>query len=1484
MSNNFTKRRRLHPEQRSNSGIALVLVLAFVVLLTGLIVAFFSRAMSERQVSNSSANQTKAEMFAQGAIDATISDFKQEIAAGSTITTPSPSPAAGSLYTPKAPSTAVPALQGFTATTGLENLVKVSVNQKPFYSGASYTTGTYPPPGDTANVVASRSRAAGPSTDTTTTAVSLNGRSVSKARWNKPLLIPKLTPTSDTDYTPVAAFPVPDWIVVGRNGTNPALFYSGNATKQVNLTTATGYAVGRYAYAVYDEGGLLDMNAAGYPAANAADPTGVSALQASSKMSLPFADLTVLKDATGITTLLSQSKIDDFVGWRNFASGSTDWTKTPMVLSSPALVGPFPFSGTAGWGAAPAAGTNYYNFVLQNSAGFLKTINPLLNGGQSDRLLASRQELMKIFLQKIASQAATAAGIADRASTQTALQYMGTFSRGINQPDFMPDSTRPLIAAVASGGNDQFGKDNTVNPSFLAVRVGTTKAAGRSDGTDLKVGEPLAKSRFNLNRLAWVTYLGPLADGSGAAGSSTVNGNPTIQALADKLNNTYGLSYAFLRQGTAANIKSCLGLQWALDNSTTTGLGDNTSKWFYNAHLYTVGVAGTGTGAKGPVMNLSEIAALSLAAKQHEPDFFELLKASIVAGSLGKSATTGAVGTAGGTQYSKDISVDASIIQIGANMIDQFDADGYPTRVIFDDGTWGTAPASVPQEYRGVEDLPYFYRVRRMYFPLKDSDPVMSYKPVVTPSTPGFPAQPGDPFKPTEKPFLDSGFGVVFQAPEIWNPHAWKTTNPATGARPTVFRLCAIDAVPGSLSPPSPDTNASAALGRVRDGTLGYCDSTLSPAVILKNFTMHSLSFTPDSTGLIFTIPFDNSSAVALADPTKTRLDLFREPTFLIKPGIPEGSKLHFSGDPAGVVSEPKNQVFNTSLESASPPGESLVQPFLTAAPVAGTNPGGFIGLKSLVTGDYPTGYVNNQLWLGIYSGTFPLKWQDTKGGTDWVLTANTCFYSGTGVFTYQLQYQDASGKWITFDEKFTGQINGGGLNTGGYKNPDYLNWKLMGNNSDGLNLSYVDPRTSRFGGFNNNYAYNVGGDTMNAWSSTSTLNPQLAGAQQSAMRSERIDETNMNNLRSQTVPAGWYLAAGDMKPGLVCQNNVNITSPQVQFFADPDTVVRRGMSAYVQPAAAAAAVTRPGGTPAPAPIPATTTAASGIPLTVATDYSTASATTTASQIANEAPSRPIVLNRPFRTVSELGYVFSGTPWRNLDFFTPESGNTSMLDTFCINDTDDLNVLVAGKVNLNTRQAPVLQAILAGAYKDEFASSTIPATGSATAATADSIAKALVARTSDTANVAIGSGPLKNVSELVGKFVTKSATAAASTLYDGSLSYAGFSGTSATTVAPPTTPANLSSVLSGDTTTSGYYATANTQRYRESVMRPLTAVGQTRVWNVMIDIIAQTGRYPSTATTLQQFIVEGEQRYWVHVAIDRLTGQVLDKQVELVKE
>src|SRR5205814_1541372 len=62
---------------------ALLIVLAFVVLLTGLSVAYLSRTTGDRQVANSSFNQTNVDQLAQSAMDNVIGDLRQEITNGS---------------------------------------------------------------------------------------------------------------------------------------------------------------------------------------------------------------------------------------------------------------------------------------------------------------------------------------------------------------------------------------------------------------------------------------------------------------------------------------------------------------------------------------------------------------------------------------------------------------------------------------------------------------------------------------------------------------------------------------------------------------------------------------------------------------------------------------------------------------------------------------------------------------------------------------------------------------------------------------------------------------------------------------------------------------------------------------------------------------------------------------------------------------------------------------------------------------------------------------------------------------------------------------------------------------------------------------------------------------------------------------------------------------------------------------------------------
>jgi hypothetical protein len=58
---------------------------------------------------------------------------------------------------------------------------------------------------------------------------------------------------------------------------------------------------------------------------------------------------------------------------------------------------------------------------------------------------------------------------------------------------------------------------------------------------------------------------------------------------------------------------------------------------------------------------------------------------------------------------------------------------------------------------------------------------------------------------------------------------------------------------------------------------------------------------------------------------------------------------------------------------------------------------------------------------------------------------------------------------------------------------------------------------------------------------------------------------------------------------------------------------------------------------------------------------------------------------------------------------------------------------------------------------------------------------------------------------------------------------------------------------------------------KEAIARALAEVGQTRTWNLLIDVIAQTGKYKPNSADLggSNFVVEGEKRYWLHIALGR---------------
>jgi hypothetical protein len=96
----------------------------------------------------------------------------------------------------------------------------------------------------------------------------------------------------------------------------------------------------------------------------------------------------------------------------------------------------------------------------------------------------------------------------------------------------------------------------------------------------------------------------------------------------------------------------------------------------------------------------------------------------------------------------------------------------------------------------------------------------------------------------------------------------------------------------------------------------------------------------------------------------------------------------------------------------------------------------------------------------------------------------------------------------------------------------------------------------------------------------------------------------------------------------------------------------------------------------------------------------------------------------------------------------------------------------------------------------------------------------------------------------------------------------------------------LGSLLVASAASWGYTAqTAKVQR--EAAVRTLSEVGNARTWNLLIDIIAQSGRYPQNlqaGSSYDSFVPDGEKRYWLHVAIDRYTGRVIGRFLEPVQE
>ncbi|MEI8309440.1 MAG: hypothetical protein WCH98_01660 [Verrucomicrobiota bacterium] len=1168
----------------SRNGAALVIILAFLVLLTVLVLAFFSRTLTERQVSNSSAAQIKADLLAHSAADMIVADLKQEIADPTASTAKTDNGV--TIYTPIAPANMLPVRSGNPPVTAgvdpIPNLVRRSVRSDPIAA-----------PG-----VASRASAVN-----STTNPSLNGRSVPIDRWNSHYLIPRHNTGTTIDSTPISplntsspetyGFTPPDWVMVTTNG--PQVLTAPDAT-----------VIGRYAYAIYDEGGLLDVNVAGYPSST-------TVAQSGSKRSLAFADLTQLP--TSASGTFPQNQVDNIVGWRNYVSAQPTGT----------LAGNYAFDTNAA--------TRYYNYVISNSTGFLSVNpqpfpSPATTASRTDQMFTSRQALLRFR---------RATGF-----SQNALQYLGTFSRELNAPSWGPTQNASDLGGTSvpafdyKANRDSAAAANRFIPNVRVASPGTITSY-RNDGSSytyrVKAGEPLIQRRFPLGRLNWIGPSGPQ------------NG------------------------GTPASIQACFGLLWGPTMDATLAAsnpGKTANVWKY--------VGATGATELSTIKTLSQIAAEP---NPREPNFFELLQAGILSGSLAMEAHTnaGAAFNINMNYYTThEKSPTLHVLRVGASIISQAQGSIYPIVVEYDQ-------SGQPWQAAGVANLPYLNMLNMLTG--KSSDTSLQCYMM---------------------------FGLS-------NPH--QMPQGTSAARPPV-RL----RVKGQIT-------VANNYGR---HTPGYARNPLN---------MPSFPYS-------YVVPNLDATVMLSSDP---------------------GSGVNGFIDPHALLA--------TDITPAPGPGTAAGLEW-AALPSFGGNT--YAGYR---LPDYLIDKTDSRAAAAGETPALPDIWADM-----W-FAVNTNL---ANPFNCWLEFQNPNGIWVPYNyhaginNQATWFCKSPGFYAGHLeKAADVVELHPIDSPSAPSIFYYmkyywetVDPCSLRF-----NYTQPRSGGSQATWAKY--LNGSLWSS-----ATDPVDQA-YGRTGLQVIP--YLFGSGGWNPASLSRNN---TPPQpigasnggkYAAYKDPDGVQRIADSGLYT-------------------TPPNTSSWQGDPMAYSAD---------------RVKDRPIILNRPFSSVADLGYASRDYPWRTLDFFTANSADAGLLDLFTINESD--SSAAAGRINLNTRNAKVLEAVLSGTTSDVV--------GNTAVSKASTIAGKLAQATAVT--------PLVGRDEIATKFV-------------------------------PT-------LLASDFGTTDEQ---NVKSRREGVTRALADVGQTRTWNLMIDVIAQAGRYPPGATTLDKFVVEGERRFWLHVAIDRFTGEVIDQQLEPV--
>jgi hypothetical protein len=348
------------------SGAALIIVLSVVALLSVMVIAYLGSSSRQMNLSQNAVVNLKGAEIASLASGQVVTDLLQEIKAGSVEVFPTGAPLP--ILYPANALGAAPDRSSVTTTAGVPppNLLKQSARGKKAYDSAAMLGGVaaYPQ----ADLYPVDARASEISSDT-------GQGAVSPQRWNRPLLLPRAKPGDPLDLTPAATgktryagnsnqafqWKAPDWVYLQKTGANPVAYDPALSANGANPVIA------RYAYQMYDIGGLLDLNVAGYDP----DPSVVGPDLAARRGSIGLADLTQV----GLTA----AHLKKLVAQRNPA--------TLADKDNPA--GQLSF------------GNRYVNFLLdsQKNLGFLRVAGGTGTSTVTNRAFASRQSLLSYVQQ-----------------------------------------------------------------------------------------------------------------------------------------------------------------------------------------------------------------------------------------------------------------------------------------------------------------------------------------------------------------------------------------------------------------------------------------------------------------------------------------------------------------------------------------------------------------------------------------------------------------------------------------------------------------------------------------------------------------------------------------------------------------------------------------------------------------------------------------------------------------------------------------------------------------------------------------------------------------------------------------------------------------------------------------------------------------------------------------------------------------------------